>query len=308
MKFTNQTKEEISTALAADYATKKKTYDSQNKYATSIQINAATVSNVISRTWKQNPVLVSDKKWQEIANAINFKISEATAAAWITAETELYNHLTAILNFCKLHSETSIFCDEAGIGKTYTCDDFQKNHSHVYIVRGSNTTSKNKFIRDLAAAVGVEVKGKYDEMLEKTMRSLLSHSAHKPLLIIDEAGDLDDKTFLLIKQLYNRLKGKCGMFMTGAGGLRKKMDSGIRLDKNGFDEVADRFGFKESKHGIVPNERTEREEFFALAAEKVCIANGVTDLNKIKKIIEKEGSLRRVEKEIKKIKSARHGN
>lgn len=305
MKLNENIKEQISEKLERDFNTKKITYGSQNAYARSIGVNISTVSTILSRKWIHNPALISDKKWQEIATIIGYTFTNNTEQSqkeWQVAPTETYLHINAMLHFCKEESETAIFCDEAGIGKTFTCEAFQKQNTHTYIIKGSNATNKTKFIKELASAVGIEVRGKYDEILEKTMRSLLSHAKNKPLLIFDEAGDLDDKTFLLIKQLYNRLKGVCGMFMTGAGGLKKKLDAGIRLDKNGFDEVADRFGFKETRLNIVPDDKTERELFYNDACTKVCIANGITNMDTIKEIQLRGGSLRRVEKEIKKRK------
>ena len=45
MKLSHQIKKQISDALAADFKLKEKTFGSQNKYAISIGINGATVSN-----------------------------------------------------------------------------------------------------------------------------------------------------------------------------------------------------------------------------------------------------------------------
>ncbi|MFN8238603.1 MAG: ATP-binding protein [Chitinophagales bacterium] len=304
MKITANHKEQISAALQKDFESKEATFVSQNKYANSIGINSATVSNVINRKWRENPVLVSDKKWNEIALAINFQLSDKPSTGWQTANTEVFNHITNILSFCKNHSETAIFIDIAGIGKSYTCRQFQKNNPHVFIIEGSSATSKSRFIRELTKAVGLEVKGKYEEMMDAAIRRLLSFTKEQPLLILDEAGDLDDKTFLLIKQLYNRLEDKCGMFMTGAGGLRKKLDSGIRLDKNGFDEVADRFGYKESIVSIVPEDITQRNEYLAKMRAEICMANGVTSMDNIERIKKRGGTNRRAKKEINKLKAA----
>lgn len=305
MKLNNQIKSQISDALNADYEGKKNTFTSRNTYAKSIDIHPTTVSNVISGKWLKNQVLVSDKKWIEIANAINFKISEASNTVsneWQTANTEVYRHITAVLGFCKKHSETAMFIDIAGAGKTYSTDQFQKRNDHVFIIRGSDATSKTRFIKELVRAVGLDVKGSYDDMMDNAIRRILSFTTQKPLLIFDEAGDFDDATFLVIKRLYNRLEEKCGMFMCGAGGLRKKMDSGIRLDKNGFDEVADRFGYHETKLSIIPEEKTAKETCLAEMKMLICFANGINNPDDLDAIVKRGGTNRRAKKEINKRK------
>lgn len=304
MKLSHQIKKQISDALAADFKLKEKTFGSQNKYAISIGINGATVSNVIKNKWIENQVLVSDKKWMEIATTINFKISDKPTEGWQTADTEVYTHISNILTFCKEHSETAIFIDIAGIGKSYTCKDFQTKNSHVFIIKGSKAYTSSRFIKELTKCVGLDIKGRYAEMMDNTIARLLSFTKDKPLLIFDEAGDFDDKTFLLIKQLYNELEDKCGMFMTGAGGLKKKLDSGIRLDKNGFDEVSDRFGYQESIVNLVPDDMTQRAEFLTELRTKIGQANGIHSLDELERIMSRGGSGRRAKKEINKLKAS----
>ena len=93
----------------------------------------------------------------------------------------------------------------------------------------------------------------------------------QPIIIIDEAGDIDYPAFLLIKELWNATEDVCGWYMMGANGLRKTIERGVSNCKVGYAEILSRFNGKYS--GIVPCERTEKMKFYKKLLNDFLTAN-----------------------------------
>ena len=96
----------------------------------------------------------------------------------------------------------------------------------------------------------------------------------QPLIILDEAGDLDDRSILEIKRLYNNLEGSCGFYLVGADGLQRKIERGVANGKQGFLETYSRFGKKFSRH--TPKDLEKRTPFMVQAAREILEAQGIT--------------------------------
>ena len=110
----------------------------------------------------------------------------------------------------------AMLCDDAGIGKSFTCNWFFENRSHVYYIVASDCDRKNAFIKELARVTGADTHGRYADMLNSAINILKSNAPFNPILIIDEAGDLDDRTMRVLKRLYNKLEDKVGIALVGS--------------------------------------------------------------------------------------------
>lgn len=252
---------------------------SRAKYAISIGITSSDLSNIEHRKWRTNDKLIGVGKWLRIARQVRYEFSDRQA--WATADTLVYHTITAQLEACQSESISSIFCDEAGIGKTYACRQYAETHRNAYYINGGMHKTTWRFIRALAQALGLNADGKAEEVLQDAIYYL--RSLQQPLLIIDEAGDLEHSAYLLIKRLYNELEHTCGFMMLGARGLKQRIDRSIRLRRNGFEEVFSRFGSRYLS--IVPEDPRERNEFVRAEAAKVIKANGITDPQKVNAIL-----------------------
>ena len=92
----------------------------------------------------------------------------------------------------------------------------------------------------------------------------------QPLVVLDEAGDLDYNAFLELKELWNATQGECAWYMMGADGLRAKIESGIAHKKVGYAEIFDRF-FDITT--IVPQGTDDRKAFYIQLLGDVAIVN-----------------------------------
>lgn len=268
-------------------------FASQAKYAVSIGINGSDFSNIANSKWKQNDRLLSVEKWLRIARAVRFEFNPRQR--WVTAPTNTYRHITRQLDMCQKESLCAIFCDEAGLGKTHAVREYADNHANAYYINGGAHARKLSLVRGLAQAVGLNAdKGTSEEVLQDVIMYLKASA--NPLLIIDEAGDLHNNAYLLLKRLYNELEFVCGIYLVGARGLKKRIDGAIRVRTNGFEEVFSRFGARYSS--VLPEDVKGRNEYLRKEAEVVAASNGLSDPQVLNRILSQDIDLRRVRREV----------
>ena len=241
----------------------------QSEYARTLGFKAEDISNLFKKNWLKNGSLIGINKWIRFARIVGFSTHSDTE--WITAETEVYTYINNQLNACQRESLTAILVDEAGIGKTWACKAYQRRNKAVFYIDGSVNGTKNSFVRALGRAVGVGDHGKVEDVLNDTIYAL--ESMDKPLIILDEAGDLDNKTLLVLKRIYNALDTVCGFYMVGADGLRHRLERGIRNRKMGYVELFSRYG-KEFKK-VLPVLANDRHQVLKEMAANIALANGI---------------------------------
>lgn len=267
-------------------------FTSRSKYATSIGITSSDFSNIEHAKWKANDRLLSVQKWLRIARTVGYEFNPAQK--WSTAPTVTYRTITKQLQACQKEAMAAIFCDRAGIGKTHACRDFAARNPNAFYVNGGHYPNRFRFIRALAQSMGLDGKGKAEDVLQDII--YYAKALVNPVIIIDEGGDLDNSTYLLLKRLYNELEFCCGFYMVGARGLRRRIDGSIRLNKNGFEEFFSRFGGRYVD--VLPREDHKRLEFMKGEITKVCEANGLTDRETLNRVLTANKDLRYVRNQV----------
>ena len=164
---------------------------------------------------------------------------------------------------------------------------------NAFYIDYSKTKKKFTFIKALAKTIGLEGHGKFAEILEdiKYYITVLD----KPLIVLDEAGDLEYHAFLEIKSIYNATENSCGWYMMGAQGLMRKIKRGKENDKIGYAEIFSRFS--DEYVTLVPTGKEAREEFYTDLIGTVAFAqiNNKAQVNKlIKQCIDKAATLRKL--------------
>jgi hypothetical protein len=129
----------------------------------------------------------------------------------------------------------------------------------------------------------VDVSGTYSETKEN-IKYYLNMLTDPPIVILDEAGDADRKTFQDLKELWNATDGRCGWYMMGADGLQRKIEEGIRNRPVAFRELFSRFSDKFSC--AVPRDRESRKAFYRKLITDVLAAN-MEDKKKMQEIVNK---------------------
>ena len=285
------TKELKQRIVAAMTARRENFGGSDNQFAVSLGINAAVYNRIKNGETEK---VLADAKWISLARHLNVDLGGG--AEWKTAKTKVFVHITTQLRSCQENSLLGILCDDAGIGKTYAAEQYARENKYVVYVDCSQVKTKQQLVRFISQELGLGYNGFYRDVYENLVFYL--RTLPNPLIILDEAGDLNYPAFLELKALQNRTKLCCGWYMMGADGLSEKINSGIRYKKVGYAEIFDRYGAKFQK--ITPEGKEERDEFYAAQAAAVIKANATegTDIRQI--LLGSEMRLRRVYIEIKK--------
>lgn len=273
MELTLEFKQKIVEAVKHDRAT---TFEGEKRdaaHARSLGIKEAQYSRVFGKKNELEGVLGLDN-WLSIATALNVSNQ---VADWITVRTQIYVNMEQNMADCQEESTAFLLVDDCGIGKTYCSKVIVKKAKNRFYIDCSQAKNKTLFAKTLAKAIGLDNNGTYNQI--KTKIKLALNNTTKPLIVLDEFGDLDYAAFLDFKEYYNACEYKCGWYLMGAQGLQAKIDRGISNEKVGFAEIHDRFG----KNQYTPKSIDEKKQF------KSDLLNDVAYKNK--KEFQHQGSL-----------------
>ena len=272
----------------------RQNYPSDARHAAALGISAS-VYNMIKKG--QTDKALSDANWIRIARRLDVSLRDNVA--WKGAKTETFKYVTTQLEVCQDRALSVILCDIPNIGKTYSARWYVKEHKNAAYIDCSQTKTKRALIRKIALEFGLDGAGKYQEVYEDLVYYL--RSMEKPLVVLDEAGDLAYEAFLELKALWNTTEMCCGWYMMGADGLQAKIDRNVQGKKVGYAEIFSRYGGKYSR--VTPAEADERKAFLMEQARAVAKVNAPegTDIGQI--VRKSAGGLRRVYTEVCKLKA-----
>lgn len=289
MELTNEIKQRIMEAIRAN----RDNYPSDNKHAAALGISAS-VYNALKKGNIDRQV--SDTNWICIARRLNVSLSEEME--WHAAETPTYIFISEQLATCQEGGMSAILCDMANIGKTFTARAYVKMHRNAIYVDCSQVKTKQRLIRFIAKEFGIGTNGRYVDVYDDLVFYL--KTLEHPLVILDEAGDLQYEAFLELKALWNATERCCAWYMMGADGLKEKINRSIECKKVGYTEMLSRYGDKYSK--VTPDDAKERDTFLKAQAAMVAKLNAPNGTDIVKVVNRTGGSLRRVYTEIEKLK------
>jgi len=243
---------------------RRKLYDGSNgAFAKTLGLSASLFSRLHNGEYNG---LLKTSQWIMIAHDLGISLDNRK---WNIARTDVFNVIEQEIEYCREHSKARICVDDCGIGKTFSARYLSRTLKNCFYVDASQAKTKQAFIRLIAKTVGADSKGRYVEIKE-TLKYYLK-SMILPVIIVDEAGDLEYDAFLELKELWNATEHCCGWFMMGADGLRAKIERGITNKRVGYAEIFSRFS--ERFTTIVPRERQERNAFYRKLITDVLSAN-----------------------------------
>lgn len=287
--ITTEVKNKILAAIKANRAN----YPSDAKHAASLGITTSVYSAVKNG---QTDRVLSDANWISIARKLG--VSLRGEIEWKVAKTPTFMFITAQLEACQSSGISAILCDLPNIGKTFTARHYVKTHPNAIYIDCSQVKTKLKLVRKIAAEFGVDSKGRYSDVYEDLVYHL--GSINSPLIILDEAGDLQYEAFLELKALWNATERCCAWYMMGADGLKEKINRSIECKKVGYTEMLSRYGDRYSK--VTPDDGKERTKFLIEQARIVAKLNAPEGIDAGEIARKTGGGLRRVYTEIEKLK------
>ena len=290
--ITEAQKKKILAAVKANRAN----YPSDAKHAASLGISTSVYSSIKNG---QTSKALSDGNWISIARKLN--VSLRPGMEWKAAKTPTFEFITTQLELSQQSSLSAILVDIPNIGKTFTAKYYVRTHKNAVYIDCSQVKTKLKLVRKIASEFGVDSKGRYTDIYDDLVYYL--RSMENPLIILDEAGDLQYEAFLELKALWNATERCCAWYMMGADGLKEKINRSIECKKVGYTEMLSRYGDRYSK--VTPDDSKERSLFLRAQAKIVAKVNAPSGSD-IDTIVRKSGGgLRRVYTEIEKLKMAK---
>lgn len=257
---------------------------SQNKAANSLKVSTATVSQILNSNWE----LLSDEMWRAIAAHIGY-----SAIEWTTVETRDFKTMNRLLKDAQDNSNVFAVIGEAGTGKTFAIRSYSEGNKRVYSLQCAEYWNRKVFLQELLGAMGRDYSGfNVAEMMYEVVRGLKVQD--RPLIILDEADKLTDQVLYFFITLYNQLEDHCGIVLCATDHLSKRIRRGLKLNRKGYKEIYSRIARRFIElHGSGPSDVTA-----------ICMANGITDRNQIRQVLEdSEGDLRRLRRKIHALKA-----
>lgn len=268
-------------------------FKSNKAQASSLGVSQSQFSRIINGDLHK---VITEEKWGQIASKYNVSL-EDDDFVWHTAYTKVYHTIYKQLEACQSESISAMFCDMADIGKSYTAKDYVKTHRNAIVVDCSQNKSRTELIRALAREFGID----WQDSLRTVRKDLAQYmqSMTKPLVILDEFGDLSYPAYMEVKSLWNATEWRCGWYMMGADGLQVYFDRKRDLKKVGFAELFSRLGSRYQR--ITPPDEENRKQFLIQEIAQILKVNK-SQYTPLQMYAKTGGSLRRLYIELKKEK------
>lgn len=234
--------------------------------------------SAFAKQWAINPAIWSrikagetegvlkDIQWLTIGRELGVVMNQRK---WNAAKTEVFEAIQSDVELCQLHGKGMLLVDDCAIGKTFTAKHLAKTLNNCFYVDASQCKTKSLFIRMIAKVVGLDQTGRISDL--KANIKYYLRMLDNPILIIDEAGDLEYSAFLELKEFWNATEGVCGWYLMGADGLRAKVERGIANKKVGYRELLSRYNDRFMK--IVPSAPEDRKAFYRKMISDVMAVN-----------------------------------
>lgn len=261
-------------------------YPSRNKATASLHgVSAGTVSSILNNKYDN----ISDDMFRNVYSQVS---TPHQATGLQIVETTALHEIISAMKDAQEWQDVTWVVGESGCGKTTAASVYQSNHTEVYTLLCSEDMKKGDFVRELAAVIGVNTNG---HNIRETLKAIIARiiQMNNPLLIFDEGDKLNDKVFYYFITIYNQLKDKAGIIFLSTSYIEKRMESGLRHDKQGYQEINSRIGRK-----FYEVSQNTANDVYA-----VCVANGIKDDKALENIIQDaakfENDMRRVTKKIR---------
>lgn len=237
----------------------------QNQLAEKMGISASHLINMKEPSkWD----LVSDRYWQKAASF--FSISPG----WTIHKLANFQIVEEVCNASKLESGFYAIHGKSGLGKTTALKHYARTNRNAFYVLVDYLQKSKEFFISIAEALGSDTTGSARVILQGIVDKL--NELDSPVLIIDDAGKLNDNNFRNIQLIHDSTEGNAGIVIAGTNYLKTYVSKMVQKGKMGFDELSRRVN-----HWQALSEPTFTE------IKSICTANGITDSDTVNYLFNK---------------------
>jgi len=242
----------------------------------SVQLNvsSATLSNIEHERWEVLKDDVLNKIWHTVK-----------PGDWKLIKTSNLVNVFALCDDTRNATKLVGLIGYPGAGKTTALKEYYKREKNTWYISGQKSMRPKRFFEKLLKQMGVMFTGTIYDMIEKLAEEFRTRP--NSLLIIDEAGKLDQTMFMYLHDLRNETETTTGIIMAGVDYLKTNIEKAVEKQKQGMPEFYSRI----IAWQIL--QRPTRSEI-----KTICESNGINDAEVIKQI-QRVKDFRKVANEIK---------
>ncbi|MEO1289945.1 MAG: ATP-binding protein, partial [Chloroflexota bacterium] len=131
-----------------------------------------------------------------------------------------------------------------GIGKTHAFRAYTNSHKNVIWLRCEKYWTRKYMLQQILKGLGVTSHGMtIIEMMDEIVDRIRKRGG-VVLFIFDQFNKLRDGVKEMMIPIYNELEGIVGFFISGTNHLKTSFRRGVRLNKDGYQEMYSRMGRK----------------------------------------------------------------
>lgn len=162
-------------------------------------------------------VLIDDKYYRLIANAIDHDISESQKL-WDHVDTLQSTEILSKMEESKKYGFTNVIISKTGTGKSYCRKAFikldPKNNFKIIVSPEDNISD---FIENICEELKIPLIGSKSKKIKNIIKELKRHSLNdrSPTITFDECEFMKLPTLANIKELYDSLENHCGLIFLG---------------------------------------------------------------------------------------------
>lgn len=264
--MTNEYKEQIYQAMLAFF----EDGNSAAELSKRSTVNAGYISSIRNKKW-------DDHAGTPVPEWVFLKIGSTLQVNSNTVHLDNYLSVFSFLQECRENSEARIIDGAPGTGKSYTCKQYTIKHAKTtFMVTCAGDLNEKRFMIEMAKSVCGDLysHNQWGLMNRPALRrevTIKLANISNPLLIIDEAENLQDGSYGAIKAIYDELEGRCGFVLVGAndytGMLEKK--SSRWYDRSCVPQVYSRFRANPLKlQAISPDDVKKAIEAYGFSGNK----------------------------------------
>lgn len=251
MKLTDQQKTTIVSRML-DYVAQmdttgdSKTY-SRNKLARDAKVNPAyldaMITGMTTGQFSFNNTVIKDAYFIRIAQLVGYEMDNKY---WRTFETEQFLDIENSFIEAKSGAAVKAVIGSTGTGKTFAVQRMRDKYpAGTFIITCANDLNLRDLVRYIAVEVGVSVgedmsQSRIRKAAEQKIRQLYEYDM-KPILVFDEAENLQLPAWGRVKSMYDNLKGMCAFMVLGTPNWYEEIKSKSDRTKGIAPQIFSRF-------------------------------------------------------------------
>jgi len=220
-------------------------------------ISPSVLSQVKNKHWEY----ISDMQWQNIAKQVGFY----SGNEWQAADTSAYLLLRILFNDAQYNAMAYGVAMATGIGKTFAAMRYTRENDYAHYIVCTEDMNRKTFLQSLAKSLKLLPASGVEEMMAQIIAALKTNE--ELLLVLDDAHKLKDRVLQFAATLYKHLAGRCGIVLLGNDELRMRIVEGVRLNKEGYEDIYKNIG----RRFITLGRLSEKD------VALVCRANGLAN-------------------------------